>query len=742
MSETKQLLTELNKQFNMQKLFDLFTEDENNQFINGLSEVKLDTNEYLFKQNDSSDAMYFVIGGRLQKEVLKSNGSTVKSATINPENPVGEVQMLTGGKRMFSVFALVPTQLVKLEKDTFDALIKNPKIENYMIEFIREYMRQGLLGNILSAIFDTVDEQTEKDIEAEIEWVDLDGGQTLFKQGDTSDAMYIILSGCLQNQTITQDGKKKILGEIKKGESIGTSEMITGQKRISTIYAIRDSELAKLSKESFDKLTNKYPVILRKIAQRVSLRFIEQARNERPARDEEVTVALLPHDNDADIQDFAQRLGTALTNMDPTYIVNSAKIDQELGEGIAQTTSDAANDIRVTTWLNNIEKQHRFILYIADNEATEWTKRCIRQAEQILIVGSATSNPQLSAIEEKYLQADNLASIADQSLVLLHPDGSKNPKGTQRWLDVRNVGLHHHVRMDRDSDIARVSRFIAGTATGLALGGGGARGFAHIGALKVMEELNIPIDIIGGTSMGSYISGEYVLGWEESEMIDKSKKIFNLGVYDVTLPISSIISGKKLANRLMKFFGDVEIPDMWLPYFCVSSNISRGEMKIHRKGPLWRAMRASGGVQGLVPPIVDEGDLLVDGALLSNLPADAMKIMNPSGLIIAVDVSPPEDLKENPNYGKSLSGWKILWSRVLPWKKEIKMPSLGEVMQRSAELASQARQKNAIHNMTDLYIRMPVDKFELLEFGKADDIIATGYEHAKKVFNEWVAERA
>ncbi len=364
-------------------------------------------------------------------------------------------------------------------------------------------------------------------------------------------------------------------------------------------------------------------------------------------------------------------LKKALDKLAPTIPLDSDTVDTQLGlSGIAQTKADAPNDIRVTTWLNNLETEHRFMLYIGDDSPTEWTKRCMRQAEHIFLVGNPSETPTLSEIEKLYLQKDQPISIAKQALVLLHPDGNKLPSGTQKWLDERNVEIHHHIRLDREGDIERLSRFIAGTAIGLALGGGGARGFAHIGLLKVMQELDIPIDIIGGTSMGSYISGEYVLGWEEKEMIEKSKQIFNLGVYDLTLPLTSAISGRKLANRLKNLFGEIEIPDMWLPYFCVSSNISRGEMVVHRTGKLWRGMRASGGVQGIVPPVVYEGDLLVDGALLSNLPADAMKMLHPNGIIIAVDVSPPEDLVGNENYGDSLSGWKILWSKISPWRKK------------------------------------------------------------------------
>ena len=85
-------------------------------------------------------------------------------------------------------------------------------------------------------------------------------------------------------------------------------------------------------------------------------------------------------------------------------------------------------------------------------------------------------------------------------------------------------------------------------------------------------------------------------------------------------------------------------------------------MAVHRTGPLWQKVRASSGVQGIFPPVVLGGELHVDGALFSNLPADVMKSVC-AGKVIAIDVSPPLDLVENTDYGQSVSGWKILWKR-------------------------------------------------------------------------------
>ena len=736
---SRSVFLDLDRQFGLAEIVSSLNTPQRETLAAGLDEIELSPSEYLFRQHDPCDAMYFLTSGQLRREVLNDGGAPVKSATISQGKPVGEVEAMSGSPRLCSVYATLPSRLVKLPQAVLDAIIdSNAGAARGMTMFIRRHLRHGLLRECLSVVFPMLDRAMEKDITPEVDWVDLEGGHTLYRQDDASDALYVVLSGCLRETAIPLTGPREDVGQVTRGESVGLAKMITDTPRMSTVYAVRDCELARIDKSSFEKLTDKYPAILRRSARRIALLLMQQTGRRLRSRDDKVTIALVPTNDDVPVATFAERLTHMLAKEGPALAITSAWVDRRLGtSGISQTRAGTEDGITVSTWLSNLDEFHRFIVYVADPEPTEWSRRCVRQAEQVLTVGSANTDPSLSSVERAFVTQPHEGSVTTRSLVLLHPDGNTSPSGTQRWLDVRDVGLHHHVRMDRPDDVARVARFIAGTATGVVLGGGGARGFAHVGALAAMREHGVPIDIVGGTSIGAYIGAEYVLGWSEKDMLEKSKKIFDIGVYDLTLPMASLVAGKVLVKRLASLFGDVEIPDLWLPYFCVSSNISRGEMMVHRTGVLWKAMRASGGLQGVLPACVHNGDLLVDGALLSNVPADAMKQVNPSGWVIAVDVSPPDDFIGNEDYGSSISGWKVLWNKIAPWKTTMQMPSLGAVMQRAAETASNVRQRDTINNMTDLYIKMPVDKYGLLAFNRAAEIRATGYAHAKTVFEGW-----
>jgi len=458
------------------------------------------------------------------------------------------------------------------------------------------------------------------------------------------------------------------------------------------------------------------------------------------ARSTAVT-ALVPASADVPLPDFGRRLAEALGRHCAVLHIDRGRLNSILGaSGDSPEAREFLIQSRFPAWLCSEEGKYRVILLETSWNDTAWTEHCIRQADHVITVGLASRSPELSSIEARFVYDVGNAGEIHKRLVLIHPDDCDRPSGTARWLACRAVEMHHHVRLGRASDFARLARFLTDTAICLALGGGGARGFAHIGALRALREENLPIDIVGGTSMGSFVGAEHAFGMSPERMIDLNRNLFSSTglALDLTLPLLSFTTGKGYSERLKKLFGDVAIEDLWIPYFCVSSNISRAERAIHRFGPLWRAVRASSGVQGLFPPVVLDGELHVDGALFSNLPADAMKTVC-EGKVIAIDVSPPVDLLSNTDYGDSISGWRILWNKVFA-KDIFRATDIGTVLQRASEAVSMANQKLTIRRMADFYLRMPVDHVGMFAFGALRTIEGIGYEHTRRTIDEWKAE--
>jgi len=694
--------------------------------------------EQLFAAGDKGDAMYIVAEGQLQVLIPGTEGEDIVVAELGIHSVVGEIQILTGGKRTATVRALVLSRLIEFKRAIFDWLTETePEAIAEINSTILRRLRRNQLAAILTSYFGSLTHGQIGEIESLCQWVMLRQGETLMRQGDPGDSFYVLVSGTLGGLIRDVQGNDKLVNRIRHGEVVGEMALLTNEPRSATIYAIREAELVRFPKEEFFVLLEKYPRFLLQLSRMI----IKRLKQLTAADDRETSttiISLIPSSAEAPLGEFASRLAQELSTCSQVLHLNSAKIDEILEmPGVSQAPKNSPLSTRFSAWLSSQDGKYQFILLETDHSDTNWTRRCVWQSDQVITVGLSGADPSLSGIESLLYTGHYIGDVP-MRLVLVHPDDCERPRGTGKWLECRQVQMHHHVRLGNQEDFRRLSRFITGSAVCLALGGGGARGFAHIGAFRALREADVPIDIIGGTSMGAVIGAELALGISPEEMIGTNKGMFsNVGLLlDLTLPLLSFTTGKAYAGTLRKVFGDVAIEDLWIPFFCVSSNISRATMALHRTGLLRQKLRASSGVQGLFPPVVIDGELHVDGALFSNLPADVMKSVC-RGKVIAIDVTPPVDLAETTDYGETISGWKILWNRLFPRKKRFQSVDLGTVMQRSAEAASMASQKRVIKNMADYYLLMPVQEINLLNFGAILKLSEIGYSSAKEKITEW-----
>jgi NTE family protein/lysophospholipid hydrolase len=274
------------------------------------------------------------------------------------------------------------------------------------------------------------------------------------------------------------------------------------------------------------------------------------------------------------------------------------------------------------------------------------------------------------------------------------------------------------------------------------LGGGGARGLSHVGALRAIDEAGIPVDAIGGTSMGAVVAAARATGLDHQAMHEACKRYFVEGgsLLDFTFPVVALTAGRRISRRLAAFFGDARIEDLLLTYFCVSSNLTRAEAVVHREGIVWKQLRASISLPGILPPVFREGDLLVDGAVTNNLPVDVMKELCHGGCVIALDVTPPVDLTHKEPFPEGLSGWRVLGRRLNPFMKKVEVPPLASVLMRTTLLGSASKQ-NLMARQADLVIRPPLEQFGLLEFKSYEQIVEIGYKHALEELEAWSASR-
>ena len=586
-----------------------------------------------------------------------------------------------------------------------------------------------------------LDESALRAIAAELEHVYLVGGGTLMREGEAGDSLYILLSGRLRIVARRPDKAETVINEIGSGETVGEMAILTGEPRSATVRAIRDCALVKFSKAAFDHLVERYPKMMMQLAGLIVLRFQQMVRSPRfetvPS-----TIVLVPAGEDAPVADVARHLVATLATMGTTLHLHRQFVDECLGQGAAQSPPDHEDNRRIIAWLSEQEGRHKFVVYEPDAWPSPWAARCVRQADRILLVGRVDSPPVLSRLEADALGSGPTSAAAE--LVLVHPPGATRSTGTREWLAKRRVTTHHHVRHGSEADMRRLARRLTGRSIGLVLSGGGARGLAHIGAIRALEELAVPIDVIGGTSIGGIMAALYALGHDSRSMIELSRRGFvDMGVQplaDYTPPFVSLLSGRRASAVLKMFAAGAQIEDLWVKYFCVSTNLTRAECLVHEDGPLNKWLLATACLPGYYPPIPFNGDLLVDGGLLNLLPTDVMRRLG-VGTIIGVDVAAREDLRTDVTYQDYLSGWRLLGARLNPFARTPRMPNIFGILSRAVTVNG-LYHVESVKQSVDLYLHLPVERFELGDWRSLDTIVDIGYRAAREKVARWVAAQA
>jgi len=603
-----------------------------------------------------------------------------------------------------------------------------------------------LLAQHLTALLGEIDAPAMELLCRHLSWVEVAAGETLMSQGDPGDSMYLSISGRLRVYIRDDNGVEHRVREMARGQIIGEMSLYTDEPRSATVVAIRDTVLVRLGKPEFTSLLASSAqvsiALTRQIIQRLRTSHL------RPELTRPVTIGLLPISAGVGGAEFAERLGRQLQRIGRACIVDAASIERDLQQpGLAQSAaSDADANRRIALRLDSIEAAHDFVLLVADEHPSEWTRRCSRRCDEILLLADAAQPPVLHETEVQFLAQRRGRSEAAEILVLLHPAELQCPTGTRRWLARRPVTDHVHIRPALERDMARLARLQSRTAVGLVLAGGGARGCAHLGLYRALQERGIEIDCVGGTSIGSVMAGFVASDRPLADVMAIARRSFSVnptGDFNL-IPLLSLISGRRLrrvlASAIHDTFGcDPDVEDLWKNYYCVASNYSQASEHVVRHGKLERAMRASIAIPGALPPVLHDGDLLCDGGTFNNFPVDVMRGQRGVGLVIGVDLSSgtPRRIDNDEVPG----GWALLRDRLRPRRlRRYRFPSLMAYLMNVTVLYSTSRQRQA-KALTDLYFNPPLQRVGMLQWERFDSIVEQGFAHGVEVLNGVPAER-
>jgi NTE family protein len=531
-------------------------------------------------------------------------------------------------------------------------------------------------------------------------WFALTGGETLFGEGDVADTLYLLRSGRLGVFRRDPDDSHppQFVGVIRPGEPVGEMAMLAGTAHTADVVALRDCEILALPRNAFFEAARTEPDLMVEL----SRLMMQRARDQRSGGGEPSVFGFVSA-RAKPIRAFVERIAASIE-----------------AAGFSCQVIDQSALSSATEWFSRVEDTHDFVLYVAEQDEPAWAALCARQVDKVFVVGNG-----LTAPPNRPMPHSGVLDQRRTDLILLRDPRMARPANTAVWLDALQPGRWFQAVDGDQADADRMGRVITGTAVGVVMSGGGARAYAHIGVLRALREAGVPIDFVGGASMGAIIAAGPALGWTQEQLEERIRTAFVKSdpLSDIAFPMLAMVRARKVDRLLEEAYGDIDMADLVRPFFAVSTNLTSGKIEVHRRGLMRRAMRASIAIPGILPPIVIDGQVLVDGAVLKNLPAEVMRQMH-GGPVIGVDMSETRGvdpaLVEHPP-----SIWRLIATGA--WRRG---PPIVSILMRSATLTTDADLVSS-RAATDLLIQPTPDGVDIRDWKGFDAGVAAGYRAAK-----------
>lgn len=690
----------------------------------------------IFNQGERADHIYWLASGRIALHYTPSGDRPVYVSTAQPGEFLGVSDFVLGASRLESAEAIEPSELYRWPAALLRQLLEaDPTLAAQLLESAQELVRRKELAALLVKFLGHTDNELLQEIQSRIEWVSLQAGDTLFAQGDASDRLYFVLNGRLEAVYTDLAGSSAVVGRMLRGETIGEMGVLTGEPRSATVRATTPAILVSLSDAVLRETVARHPSSLATVSEKLATRLRERT-TPTVSRPLPIRIGVIAPVADQRCADFIGGLLGELRQEGPTLLANREYIFARMGDGILhQRIFDSARiwDLALNAYLEAEEQSQRQIVFELEPEMTWWERSFLTRLDDLLVVVPAArlgelTPGQLGTLEEHLRQGPfrvHLVVLEDAAGLTPIPEPLSHlwAGSGRHFSQFRAVG-------GEPRDVARIARYLCGRSLAVVLSGGGAKGFAHIGVLRAVQEAGITIDRIGGTSMGALIGAQYAMGFTLEEIQAQTVRMCRASI-DFTIPIVAITSGRRLPRQLRRIFGERRSEDLAIPYFSLCASLDRGEVVVDCTGSLERNVRASVSTPGLAPPVAKDGQLCVDGFFLNNLPVDVMQELNNGGPVLAVDVTQEPTARPITRFPlEGLAGWWALLLSLVPLEGMRDYPSMPRILMRALELKAVPKRLQARWQAT-YYLAPPVDEFSAFDFAKGPAVAQVGYTYAK-----------
>ena len=581
--------------------------------------------------------------------------------------------------------------------------------------------KEHIISWAKNALFSELSEGALLAIDKAAERRKISGGTFLVRQGEEADTLFFVVTG--RFRVIIQDGSgvSKTVARIDAGEPVGELAFFGGGTRTASLQAIRDSQVIALDRSDYEALVSAHPEISAALLKAVSRRLAKvTARTASLEASTPRVIACLAAGDSPLPEDFHRRLAHAMQG-----ILGAQHVVACVSAGDAPDGDDHSYQ----QWLAQHEEKGTWLLLDANGDDAR-SSMITRNADALLMVGDAmVAAKPVSPKEQAALQA---IDSPNRTLALLRSSGDTPINGTCDWLEGRQPHLHHHIALDNDGDFAKLARFLTGNAVGLVLAGGGALGCAHLGIVRGLQKANIPIDFIGGTSAGAAMGGAIAQGDSVAQTLDQMEAMFIAAkaMRRFTVPVHSLLDPSVFDAELQTRYSTKDIADQPINFFGISTNLSTNDLHVHRHGPLWEAVRASGSLPTILPPFIDsDGNILIDGGVLDNIPVNMMRKMKTGPNIVVTLGDTQETWRVDAQYDSLRSRLGLLRDVVLRRPAPDDFPSIVDIMSRSMVVASRIASKAMLRD-GDIVLQPPiVEGMQILDWhlGRKQAEIAADY---------------
>lgn len=562
---------------------------------------------------------------------------------------------------------------------------------------------------------------------SKLETVYLETDQVLVHRGDPCDCVYYVLDGYLEGFSSSRFTQKLL--DFHAGELIGDVSIFADEPHSLTIKAIRESQLLKINTAVFLNFFQKKPDLLMVLTKIIAKNFRHTLAGLEEMHYPYKNIGFVIMCFDMPIEKLKMVFQSEAKD-DNVYVYDKAAFKD--------------TQMEIIPFFHQCENNSAVNIFIADKDDGAWRKAVLEQVDYVYLMTYEGTwemlNPEI-LLHLRHRPCD---------IVVMHTTYG-NYKDTDKFYERYPFTRHHHV-VDKMADYQRLYRFATGQAIGLVFSGGGLRGIAHYGVVKALLEAKIPIDYIGGCSIGACLGAtlavNYNLEYFETTFHRVIHKINNTRRWKyLTLPIISVLSGSVVTRILKDVFGSYKIEDLPINFFCVTANLSDTRKDIKNRGELWEWLRASLAIPGVFPPFEKEGKVYVDGGVCSNLPVfDMRTCLNEAGTIITSDIQVPPFQQHHYNIPPVFGFWDALSYGLGFSKKGYVLPNIVEIVMESFFINEYMYDMQGAKK-ADISIAPDTSSLSARDAKKSEGFSEVAYELAqtqllthKKLYERWVLE--